>query len=236
MSGSKKCPGCLNVFTSQTAHLSQTTNPLCRRIAKKRRSTRSQSVCVLRKQLPKSQTPPLPTSPAVSSQPNSPIPHPLPLLVSPLPTPPATSISGDISESSDDESDIFIDEVTPGWEPPVTGGNVSSNSSDEMEVDPPPFPTPPNTTRQRTWAAPKVVQFPRSRAGETIGLAPPSHDAYATSLQDRSPSNPYSPFVSKRDWEVAQWAKLHGPSSTSFGDLLKIDGVSHLDKNLFVLR
>ena len=85
MSGSKKCPGCLNVFTSQTAHLSQTTNPLCRRIAKKRRSTRSQSVCVLRKQLPKSQTPPLPTSPAVSSQPNSPIPHPLPLLVSPGP-------------------------------------------------------------------------------------------------------------------------------------------------------
>jgi len=52
MSGLQKCPGCLKQFASQTAHLSQTSNPLCRRIAKKCRSGNSGSVCVLQKQSP----------------------------------------------------------------------------------------------------------------------------------------------------------------------------------------
>ncbi|KAG0692011.1 hypothetical protein DFH29DRAFT_883251 [Suillus ampliporus] len=38
--------------------------------------------------------------------------------------------------------------------------------------------------------------------------------------------NPYYPFASKIEWEVARWAKLHGASSTAFSDLLSIDGVS----------
>ncbi|KAH9975424.1 hypothetical protein BGW80DRAFT_1169067 [Lactifluus volemus] len=37
--------------------------------------------------------------------------------------------------------------------------------------------------------------------------------------------NPYGPFISQRDWEVARWAKCQGPSSTAFTDLMKIDGV-----------
>jgi hypothetical protein len=28
------------------------------------------------------------------------------------------------------------------------------------------------------------------------------------------------------DWKVAHWAKLRGPGSTAFSDLLNIDGVS----------
>ncbi|KAG2365018.1 hypothetical protein BDR07DRAFT_1470591 [Suillus spraguei] len=38
--------------------------------------------------------------------------------------------------------------------------------------------------------------------------------------------NPYSPFSSRMDWEIAQWAKLRGPSSTAFSDLLSIEGVN----------
>ncbi|KAK7025521.1 hypothetical protein VNI00_015955 [Paramarasmius palmivorus] len=35
----------------------------------------------------------------------------------------------------------------------------------------------------------------------------------------------YHPFTSKRDWEIARWAKLRGPSTTAFTELLKIEGV-----------
>ncbi|KAJ7915699.1 hypothetical protein B0H13DRAFT_1584014, partial [Mycena leptocephala] len=35
-----------------------------------------------------------------------------------------------------------------------------------------------------------------------------------------------APFTSKLEWELAQWAKLRGPGSTVFTDLLKISGVT----------
>ncbi|KAM6489459.1 hypothetical protein JOM56_015092, partial [Amanita muscaria] len=37
--------------------------------------------------------------------------------------------------------------------------------------------------------------------------------------------NPYAPFTSQLEWEIAKWAKLRGPSSTAFTDLMAIDGV-----------
>ncbi|KAG2130431.1 uncharacterized protein EDB93DRAFT_1243290 [Suillus bovinus] len=37
--------------------------------------------------------------------------------------------------------------------------------------------------------------------------------------------NPYAPFNSWVDWEVARWAKLCGPTSTAFSDLLGINGL-----------
>ncbi|KAF9061054.1 hypothetical protein BDP27DRAFT_1369990 [Rhodocollybia butyracea] len=36
--------------------------------------------------------------------------------------------------------------------------------------------------------------------------------------------NKWSPFASRLDWEVAQWAKMRGSSSTAFSELLAIDG------------
>ena len=37
--------------------------------------------------------------------------------------------------------------------------------------------------------------------------------------------NPWAPFNSKKDWEIARWAKLRGLGSTAFSDLLAIDSV-----------
>ncbi|KAM6491400.1 hypothetical protein JOM56_013174 [Amanita muscaria] len=37
--------------------------------------------------------------------------------------------------------------------------------------------------------------------------------------------NEYAPFVSQIDWEIARWAKIHGPSSAAVTELLGIDGV-----------
>ncbi|KAF8220705.1 hypothetical protein L208DRAFT_1188589, partial [Tricholoma matsutake] len=38
-------------------------------------------------------------------------------------------------------------------------------------------------------------------------------------------ANPWAPFSSRIDWEIAKWAKLCGAGSTAFSDLLAIEGV-----------
>ncbi|KAF8267150.1 hypothetical protein EI94DRAFT_1842165 [Lactarius quietus] len=42
---------------------------------------------------------------------------------------------------------------------------------------------------------------------------------------ENSQSNLYTPFASQLEWEVARWAKLRGPTSTSFTKLMAIDGI-----------
>ncbi|KAF8219342.1 hypothetical protein L208DRAFT_1225163, partial [Tricholoma matsutake] len=50
-----------------------------------------------------------------------------------------------------------------------------------------------------------------------------TNDIYQVKLGE-SP-NPYAPFSLEIDWGVARWAKLQGPSSTVFSELLKIPGI-----------
>ena len=71
-----------------------------------------------------------------------------------------------------------------------------------------------------------VEVFPLEQAGAPIAniQALPRYDSYKTSLTD--PDNPWDPFSSRLDWELAYWAKRCGPSATAFTELLKIDGVS----------
>ena len=61
-------------------------------------------------------------------------------------------------------------------------------------------------------------------AGDTI--AENTHPA------DLRTNNPYAPFLSKTEWEIARWAKLRGPGSTAFSELMGIDGVSQSILNL----
>lgn len=51
------------------------------------------------------------------------------------------------------------------------------------------------------------------------------YEAYAHQV-DPKDTNLYAPFTSRLDWEIAQWAKLRGPGSTAFSDLLAIEEVS----------
>jgi len=99
-----------------------------------------------------------------------------------------------------------------------------SISSDNSDFGLPPY-VPPEDLREHTWVAPKIVRFPNPRVGEPLRSANSTNNAYATLLGNDSDSNPFRPFASKVDWEMAKWAKLQGPSSTSLMDLLKIDGV-----------
>ncbi|KAG1865320.1 hypothetical protein F4604DRAFT_1586176 [Suillus subluteus] len=71
-----------------------------------------------------------------------------------------------------------------------------------------------------------TVPYPDSRAGKPITRAKvqDANTTYSSSMSDSE--NPYSPFSSRMDWEIAQWAKLRGLSSTAFSDLLSIEGVN----------
>ena len=51
---------------------------------------------------------------------------------------------------------------------------------------------------------------------------------YVEQLETGGQENIWVPFASKMEWEVAQWAKLHGPGSTAFSELLAIEGVSQV--------
>ena len=75
------------------------------------------------------------------------------------------------------------------------------------------------------WVKPTVVHYPGNRAGEVCSEAITVMQEYENALGGPS-ENPYSPFSSQIDWELAKWAKLRGPSATSFTELLNISGVS----------
>ena len=72
---------------------------------------------------------------------------------------------------------------------------------------------------------PYVIKFTKGKAGavysqDGINL----NTEYKNSLGESD--NPYKPFTSKMEWEIACWAKTRGPSSTAFTELMKIEGVS----------
>ncbi|KAG6825399.1 hypothetical protein H0H92_003822, partial [Tricholoma furcatifolium] len=71
---------------------------------------------------------------------------------------------------------------------------------------------------------PYIVKFPVKTAGAVYSHGEStSNDSYNNELG--SSPNPYAPFASKLEWEIAKWAKLRGPSSTAFTELMQIDGV-----------
>jgi hypothetical protein len=85
-------------------------------------------------------------------------------------------------------------------------------------------------SQQELWVESTIVHYPGNRAGE-VGLKGITvMQEYENTVGGPS-ENPYSPFHSKIDWELAKWAKLRGPSATSFTELLNIDGVSIFNKS-----
>ncbi|KAI9512935.1 hypothetical protein F5148DRAFT_1279209 [Russula earlei] len=55
----------------------------------------------------------------------------------------------------------------------------------------------------------------------------PGYAGYKDQFVD-SEANIWAPSTSKLDWEMAQWAKLHGPGSTALTELLKVEGLLDL--------
>jgi Plavaka transposase len=76
---------------------------------------------------------------------------------------------------------------------------------------------------------PEIVEFSDGNAGARFktNLNPGNQD-YRQSVSNADNPNPYEPFSSKLDWELAYWAKRQGQGSNALTELLSIEGVSFL--------
>lgn len=82
-----------------------------------------------------------------------------------------------------------------------------------------------------------VIKYPDQSAGSPINN--PTH--LSNSMNDYSSNfpqaenNPYAPFVNKRNWDIARWAKLRGPSSNALTELLGVEGVSDYNPFCYII-
>jgi hypothetical protein len=75
----------------------------------------------------------------------------------------------------------------------------------------------------------EIEEFPLPTAGAPIPCSdhgPSSFEAYQQTIGGDNDYAPYyAPFQSHLDWDIARWAKMHGPSSSAVTKLLEIEGV-----------
>ena len=69
-----------------------------------------------------------------------------------------------------------------------------------------------------------VDHFPEKSAGAIFPQDDIAEQGYSN-VFGKSNDNPYAPFNSQIDWEVAKWAKLRGPGSNACSELLNIPGL-----------
>lgn len=156
---------------------------------------------------------------------------------------------GEESEEETDEGEVDVEEEEEEeileWE------RMNAEAEDSLEPDRcDGGDTGPETVQAEDMRDPENDPLPlRLRGGAEEGLKlEPFVVRYQKDAQDRwtctqpgvnfhydqhsknsgNQTNPYAPFQSKLEWEVARWAKLRGPSSTAFTELMAIEGVSVL--------
>jgi len=152
-------------------------------------------------------------------------------------------------QSDDEEEDVSEEEDVAdyenGWEPEREGAPADEDNTNETLDD------NPNELDKRTDSdeeagarhtaervivgdghgiKPAVVvcytdKHPSSAAGGALAHRESTDNNYHTKVSDQE-KNPWAPFMSQKDWEVARWAKVRGPGATAFSELLSIPGVS----------
>lgn len=143
--------------------------------------------------------------------------------------------SGEDSEDEEEDPDIGIE---PHWEPERRQQSVRMDVDPEFQVDQNPLAPlmqkPTNPLLQHLPAHRDGIHIGSfgGHAGAPVPGAQPqplrSSKSGFTQYQSGIPNskeNIWAPFVSKADWELARWAKLRGPGSTAFSELLDIEGV-----------
>ncbi|KAF5345632.1 hypothetical protein D9758_015168 [Tetrapyrgos nigripes] len=151
--------------------------------------------------------------------------------------------SGSINDSdcddSDEEDEAQDEQYEDHWEPRIdigphshTGDRLPSPEllfPDGMLEETVPLPNarpPPVAHSGARTREPYVKPYPDPRAGTPLSsqtLYIGDNQQYRERLGDRS--NIWAPFQSEMDWRIAKWAKMRGPSSTAFDELLAIQGV-----------
>jgi hypothetical protein len=92
--------------------------------------------------------------------------------------------------------------------PPLEGGNVA----------------PKHAVDDRFVQKPHVTPFGGKAGAPLPRMEVPAYTKYKNTLAEVD-NNPWAPFKSQIDWQIARWAKVRGSTSTAFSDLLAINGV-----------
>jgi hypothetical protein len=138
----------------------------------------------------------------------------------------------DSEENEDDdeeyrmvEMEAYHAEAQQGWEPERSAATVTIIDPDAEATNP-----GEETFRLRGGAEETLDQRPRNvkfggHAGEPFSdEGEGQFEMYAQKLGQTD--NPFAPFSSQLEWEIARWGKMRGPSSTALTELLSIDRVS----------
>ncbi|KAJ3817089.1 hypothetical protein F5880DRAFT_1632127 [Lentinula raphanica] len=152
---------------------------------------------------------------------------------------PAGAIGNDFDSDSDDsEGQYHFEDADDNWEPPPLEDFAHSPSprspspqlifpegyfDEALQLPTPRVPSVPQSTGMRK---PYIQQYPDPRAGAPVerqGAIVNENSKYLQNLE--AGANPWAPFGSQVEWEIARWAKLRGPSSTALTELLSINGV-----------
>jgi hypothetical protein len=152
---------------------------------------------------------------------------------------------GRSDDESDDESEISAGpQLEPRRRPPSTETPIQVTAAADLDItadeEPAQAGNDPTLRGVRQLAErqleqqPFVVPYPSQRVENLVGARTRVQDhrqsahanvSYELEIaQDKT--NPYAPFTSQLDWNIAKWAKLCGPGSTAFGELMTIPGVS----------
>lgn len=139
----------------------------------------------------------------------------------------------DEDDDDDDEEEEAVIIAESPWEPERPQRTCFSDT-DTVDDSPTNIPQPANLLLHQLPSHRNDIYVQRfgGQAGAPLPTLQPSHfrnsrdgfEQYQASIAD-SDINMWAPFTSKVDWEMARWAKMRGPGSTAFSDLLAIDGV-----------
>jgi hypothetical protein len=147
---------------------------------------------------------------------------------------------GDGDGDEDEDEDFLAAELDGGWEPPPPAHSPVLQPEEPIEPawedgdHAHPLQQIRLEAEEQLCKEPIIVRFPYGNAGAPIANAEAGgHHAYKNKIHD--PQSYWAPFKSKMEWEIARWAKLRGPGSTAFDDLLRIEGVSDLLLNIFMI-
>ena len=139
----------------------------------------------------------------------------------------------------DDEEQEDQDILENGWEPERPGARAPALQNNEDAPSQPAGDYWPRQDEQiidtsRGQAECRIAEdhfivrysekYPDRRAGAPMKKTHSGDFNYRAALNNSS--NPWAPFSSRMDWDIAKWAKLRGATSTAFSDLLAIEGVS----------
>lgn len=147
----------------------------------------------------------------------------------------------DSSDNGDEELTRALDlEQEDGWEPerPMEG-HQAAVMEDSLVQNHNEFDEEVDQEMEDLWfrsceradETPRIVPFsachPTSHPGSVLHHSEPNDISYRREVSSDG-TNTWAPFTSEVDWKIAKWAKLRGPGSTAFSELLGIDGVSAL--------